>query len=111
MSRTERTERPEEASIMVDDPTASGLTRNQHLVLDALTGAEAPLSAYGILDQVRAEGIRAPLQVYRALEKLQQMGLAHRLESLNAFIACAHAHDHPGGITAFAICEGCGRVD
>ena len=87
------------------------LTRNQHLVLDALTGATGPLSAYGILDKVRGEGIRAPLQIYRALDKLVEMGLAHRLESLNAFVACAHAHDHHEGLAAFAICESCGRVD
>ena len=87
------------------------LTRNQHLVLDALTGATGPLSAYGILDRVRNDGIRAPLQIYRALDKLVELGLAHRLESLNAFVACAHAHDHHEGLAAFAICESCGRVD
>jgi len=87
------------------------LTRNQHLVLDALTGATGPLSAYGILDKVRNEGIKAPLQIYRALDKLVEMGLAHRLESLNAFVACAHAHDHHEGLAAFAICESCGKVD
>ena len=31
--------------------------------------AEAPLSAYDILDKLRDDGLRAPLQVYRALEK------------------------------------------
>jgi Fur family zinc uptake transcriptional regulator len=87
------------------------LTRNQHLVLDALTGATGPLSAYGILDRVRGDGIKAPLQIYRALDKLVELGLAHRLESLNAFVACAHAEDHHRGVAAFAICEGCGRVD
>ena len=90
---------------------ASELTRNQHLVLDALTGATGPLSAYGILDRVRDEGIKAPLQIYRALDKLVELGLAHRLESLNAFVACAHAHDHHEGLAAFAICESCGRVE
>ena len=87
------------------------LTRNQNLVLDALSGATGPLSAYGILDRVRGEGIKAPLQIYRALDKLVEMGLAHRLESLNAFVACAHAHAEHEGLAAFAICEGCGRVD
>ena len=50
------------------------LTRNQSLVLDALTHAEAPLSAYTILDKLRDHGFRAPLQVYRALEKLLEFG-------------------------------------
>jgi Fur family zinc uptake transcriptional regulator len=87
------------------------LTRNQGLVLETLHQADAPLSAYDILDRLRAEGLRAPLQVYRALEKLIDQGLAHRLESLNAFVCCADASSHHAGLTAFAICEGCGRVD
>lgn len=87
------------------------LTRNQGLVLDRLQHADAPLSAYDILDQLRDEGLRAPLQVYRALEKLIDQGLAHRLESLNAFVCCADARGHRAGLTAFAICETCGRVD
>jgi Fur family zinc uptake transcriptional regulator len=90
--------------------SAADLTRNQMLVLNALSRAGGPLSAYTILDQLRGDGFRAPLQVYRALEKLLERGLVHRLESLNAFVACAHAHEHAHGLTAFAICEKCGQV-
>ncbi|MCB1460156.1 MAG: transcriptional repressor, partial [Nitratireductor sp.] len=72
------------------DSGSDGLTRNQLLVLNALVAAGGPLSAYGILDQLREEGFRAPLQVYRALEKLVDQGKVHRLESLNAFVACSH---------------------
>jgi Fur family zinc uptake transcriptional regulator len=87
------------------------LTRNQELVLDALHRADIPLSAYDLLDRLRDEGLRAPPQVYRALDKLVEAGLAHRLESLNAFVCCADARGHRAGLTAFAICETCGRVD
>lgn len=87
------------------------LTRNQELVLGTLNQSAGPLSAYDILDKLRADGLRAPLQVYRALEKLVERGLAHRLESLNAFVACADAHCHRKGLIAFAICESCGKVD
>jgi Fur family zinc uptake transcriptional regulator len=89
------------------------LTRNQSLVLGVLRQAAAPRSAYDILDNLRDDGFRAPLQVYRALDKLMEAGLVHRLESLNAFVACSDPHDHDGhshGITAFAICEDCGSV-
>ena len=90
----------------------SGLTRNQELVLRTLNAADAPLSAYDILDRLRDDGIRAPLQIYRALEKLTAQGLAHRLESLNAFVCCASAGKHAAaGTAAFAICDDCGRVD
>lgn len=87
------------------------LTRNQQLVLTRLSDATGPLSAYDILDGLRDEGIKAPLQVYRALDKLLEHGLAHRLESLNAFVACAEPHCHQSGSIAFAICETCGQVD
>jgi Fur family zinc uptake transcriptional regulator len=91
---------------------ATELTRNQALVHETLRKADGPLSAYTILDRLRDEGFRAPLQVYRALDKLTVLGLVHRLESLNAFVACAdaHAHDH-NGLTTFAICERCGQVE
>lgn len=88
----------------------NALTKNQELVFDALNRAQGPLSAYALLDQLRDKGFRAPLQVYRALEKLQSTGLVHRLESLNAFVACAHQHDHDHGLVAFAICSDCGQV-
>lgn len=87
------------------------LTRNQGLVLGALTETGAPLSAYDILDKLRGDGLRAPLQIYRALEKLVERGLAHRIETLNAFVACADEHCHRKGMIAFAICENCKRVD
>jgi Fur family transcriptional regulator, zinc uptake regulator len=82
----------------VHERPPSDLTKNQKLVFDALSSADGPLSAYTILDQLRDEGFRAPLQVYRALEKLQELGLVHRLESLN-------------GMIGFAICENCGQVE
>jgi Fur family zinc uptake transcriptional regulator len=87
------------------------LTRNQKLVFDILERADGPLSAYSILDALRDEGLRAPPQVYRALEKLLETGLVHRLESLNAFVACAHPHACAHALTAFAICEKCGAVN
>lgn len=86
------------------------LTRNQALVLDTLSAEHAPLSAYDILDRLREDGLKAPLQVYRALDKLTERGLAHRLESLNAFVACAGDDCHRSGMICFAICEECGSV-
>ncbi|WP_112810114.1 Fur family transcriptional regulator [Ensifer sp.] len=88
------------------------LTKNQTMVMAALSHSEGPMSAYTILDKLRDQGFRAPLQVYRALDKLLEYGLVHRLESLNAFVACTcpHDHEHDNGVTAFTICEGCGQV-
>jgi Fur family zinc uptake transcriptional regulator len=91
-------------------PGRDSLTRNQQLVLQKLEVAVGPLSAYTLLDLLRNDGFRAPLQVYRALDTLMKGGFAHRLESLNAFVACAEPHEHSHGMTAFAICDKCGQV-
>ncbi|WP_297323559.1 Fur family transcriptional regulator [uncultured Bartonella sp.] len=86
------------------------LTRNQMLVFSVLEKEKAPLSAYTILDRLRGEGLRAPLQIYRALEKLVAEKRVHRLESVNAFMACSHPEQHGHGITVFIICDKCNKV-
>ena len=86
------------------------LSNNERLVLDVLGRENSPKSAYMILDELRGSGFRAPLQVYRALEKLIGMGRVHRLESLNAFIACNHISCEKTGVTAFVICDRCEHV-
>ncbi|KAG1651456.1 High-affinity zinc uptake system membrane protein ZnuB [Nymphon striatum] len=60
---------------IIETNTPAHLTKNQSLVMGALTNAEGPLSAYTILDQLRDDGFRAPLQVYRALDKLVETGM------------------------------------
>lgn len=87
------------------------LTKNQSLVMDALAEANGPLSAYTILDQLREHGFRAPLQVYRALDKLMEIGRVHRLESLNAFVACCHPAGAEHETMAFMICGRCRQVE
>ena len=92
------------------------LTKNQQAVFACLQKAGRAMTAYDILDQVRDQGIRAPVQVYRALEHLQESSAVHRIESMNAFVACAHGHaddegEHHHGTIAFAICDDCGQVN
>lgn len=86
------------------------LTKNQLRVLEKLEASSGPLSAYTLLDLLRDQGFRAPLQVYRALDGLMTAGFVHRLESMNAFVACAEPHDHSHRMIAFAICDKCGQV-
>ncbi|MEM5500142.1 Fur family transcriptional regulator [Ahrensia kielensis] len=90
--------------------TPQKLTKNQSLVLGILDKSEQPLSAYTILDSLRSEGLRAPLQVYRALDALVSLGNVHRLESLNAFVACSHAGCSSHSSATFIICKNCGIV-
>lgn len=91
------------------DGARRDLTRNEQLVHAVLEDAEVPLGAYAILDAVREAGMRSPPQVYRALERLQQRGLAHRIERLNAFVACRR-DQCDGSSTIFVICESCGSA-
>ena len=79
-------------------------------IYGALRSADGPLTAYQLLDAVRDHGITAPPTVYRALARLVDEGLAHRVESINAYVACAHSH-HEDQAVIFAICDGCGMVE
>jgi Fur family zinc uptake transcriptional regulator len=88
-------------------PRPSAIGENDKAILGVLSAAARPLSAYDILAELRDSAIRAPNQVYRALDKLARAGLVHRIEALNAFIACGHEH---GSRPAFVICEDCGAV-
>jgi len=82
---------------------------NRELVFAALRKERKPLTAYQLLERLRSQGISAPPTVYRALEQLIADGLAHRLESLNAFVACAHPHHTSAAM--FSICDDCGDAD
>jgi Fur family transcriptional regulator, zinc uptake regulator len=50
----------------------------------------------------------APPTIYRALDFLLEQGLVHKLESLHAYVGCAHP-DHPHA-SQFLICDNCGEV-
>jgi Fur family zinc uptake transcriptional regulator len=84
-------------------------TERGRLITNNLREAGRPVSAYEIIDSLRDKATLAPQTVYRALDRLIASGVAHRLESLNAFVACSHAV-HKGS-AMFAICDRCGGVD
>ena len=88
------------------------LTPIRRDVLEVLYATHRPLGAYDIADELGLRGHRklAPITIYRALEFLMAEGLAHRLASRNAFVACPH-HHAPHELVAFLICDGCGGVD
>lgn len=78
------------------------------LIVEALRDAGGAVSAYELIDQLRDRATLAPQTVYRSLGRLIADGHAHRIESLNAFVACRHpAHE---GVAVLAICEDCGGV-
>lgn len=70
---------------------------------------EGAAGAYELLDTLKlTEANAKPATVYRTLDFLLELGLVHRLESTNAFVACHHFDClHP---VQFLICDHCGLV-
>jgi len=89
---------------------AQKFTPLRRQVLQALLSSHRPLGAYEVIEQLAKAAPRpAPITVYRALDFLMANGLVHRIESRNAYLACAHDHDR-AALVAFLICERCGAV-
>lgn len=79
-------------------------------ILAILRRSYNALTAYEILKEVREGQPKiAPTTIYRALAVLMGHGRVHRLESLNAYMACrcdAHAQ-----AAILSICNDCGTVE
>jgi len=89
---------------------AQKLTPIRRRVLETLLSSHRPLGAYEVIEELAKSMPRpAPITVYRALDFLMEHRLVHRIESRNAFIACAQDHDATA-MVAFLICERCGLV-
>lgn len=77
---------------------------------ELLLAAGAPRTAYDLIAGLkRGAHYVGPPTVYRALDFLVAMGLAHRVETRKAYVACAIPVDPHAA--AFLICEACGRAD
>ena len=85
------------------------MTAPRKRVLEMLLEAGQPVKAYDLIAAFGDDGAPAkPPTVYRALDFLSKQGLAHRIESLNAFIACGGGGE--GHAAAFLICDCCGAT-
>lgn len=85
------------------------LTPVRRKVLEMLLQEHRALGAYAILDWLRAEGFGSqPPVAYRALDFLVQNGFVHKIERLNAFVACSHPGQSHS--PAFMICRKCDAV-
>jgi Fur family zinc uptake transcriptional regulator len=96
-------------------PKNSDLSPHSQSVLALLQRSDRPMTAYEILGALHGSGIKAPPTVYRALENLMSRGNVHRIESINAFVACheggSHSHGHHGHPAQFAVCQSCGGAE
>ena len=85
------------------------LTEPRRRALEMLLRAGQPVKAYDLLPKFHAGGRAAkPPTVYRALEFLERHGMAHRIESLNAYVACRRVGQTHAA--AFLICDCCGAT-
>ncbi len=85
------------------------LTSLRRRVLELVWASHEPVGAYELLAKLaRERGKAAPPTIYRALEFLMELGLVHRISSLNAFLGCnAPARPH---LAQFLICGSCRHV-
>lgn len=85
------------------------LTPIRRKVLELLLRQGRSLKAYELLEAMRAEHPgAAPPTVYRALDFLTEEGLIHRLDAVNAWMACHDAAGEPHDL--LVVCTGCGAV-
>ena len=85
------------------------LTPVRRRVLEILLEEHRALGAYDILGRLAGEGHAAqPPGAYRALDFLVGHGFAHKIERLNAYVACTRPGD--GHAPAFLICRDCDRI-
>lgn len=106
---------PQEADAFLNEAESLVHAKGQKLtpirrkVLRLLLESAEPAKAYDLLANLDGEGSAKPPTIYRALDFLQSVGLAHKIESLNAYVACGHAnHIHSA---VFLICEICGAAE
>ncbi len=85
-------------------------TRPRHRTYELLLAAPGPMKAYDLIRRFGATpGATKPPTVYRSLDLLMTLALVHKVQTLNAYVACARGGDaHSAG---FLICDCCGRVD
>ena len=91
------------------DEAGLQLTPIRQRVLEILLTEHRALGAYEILDQLRTDGFNSqPPVAYRALDFLVQHGFVHKVERLNAFIACNTPETQHA--PTFLICRVCSAV-
>ena len=85
------------------------LTPVRRRALEILLREHRALGAYELLSHLAKDGLGSqPPVAYRALDFLVKSGLAHKIEALNAYVACTHTElDHA---PVFLICRKCNSV-
>ena len=94
-------------AVSICEGRGAQMTEMRRRVLELLWAKGRPTGAYELIEAIKLRDSRpvAPPTVYRALNFLMAQGLVSRIESLNAYVPCAHPErDHD---CLFFICSGC----
>jgi Fur family zinc uptake transcriptional regulator len=89
------------------------MTAPRRRVLSLLLETGEPVKAYDLIARFGEDGQAAkPPTVYRALEFLERQGMAHRIASISAYVACSGsaANGSAPHAAAFLICDCCGAT-
>ncbi len=83
------------------------MTAQRKRILELLWANRRPAGAYELIEAVKRRDARpvGPPTVYRVLEFLIAQGFVSKIESLNAYVPCAHPER--GHDCLFFICRGC----
>ncbi len=94
-----------EAAEQVCQSRRQRFTALRRRVFELVWQQHRPIGAYEVLELMQRDGRTAPPTVYRALDFLLDIGLVHRIASLNAYVGCVQPHQPHEG--QFFICETC----
>ncbi len=83
-------------------------TELRRRVLELVWQNHGAAKAYDLLEQLGDDYSAKPPTVYRALDFLQENGLVHKINSLNAYVGCEHPLEHKDCF--FLICSNCEEV-
>lgn len=96
------------AAVQICEERGLRFTDLRRHVLELVWEGHGAVKAYDLLEKLDAEYSAKPPTVYRALEFLQENGLVHKINSLNAYVGCSHPLAHKDCF--FLICSECNEV-
>ena len=79
-------------------------------VLEIISSNHKPSRAYDLLEKLRDDGFcDKPPTIYRALDFLIENKIVHKLNTINAYVACFDEESEE--ISCFLICEMCQEIE
>ncbi|WP_219821644.1 Fur family transcriptional regulator [Sneathiella aquimaris] len=97
-----------QAANRICDERGLRFTDLRRRVLELVWENHGSAKAYDLLEKLGSDYSAKPPTVYRALDFLQENGLVHKINSLNAYVGCSHPLKHQDCF--FLICSVCNEV-